>query len=165
VGVMPATACSAWCSSAHSCCILIVCGDAHGSTRPCSPLALGSPNRSKNALSAGRLAASTRIDLTFQKVPDNRKKCRMWPRAGQAFFDPSGVCDRADNRSLADQTAKPKHSGPTSMLFRAADRLVLPPVLSSGDDNCHAQSDGVLRRRMAERTARTIGRVTTMSTR
>src|SRR3546814_1296055 len=48
-------------------------------------------------------------------------------------------------------------------LFRAADGPVLPLSFSLGMDRGHAHDGGVRRRRMAARTARTIGPVTATS--
>src|SRR3546814_6454092 len=83
--------------------------------------------------------------------------------AGQAFFAPSGVCRRANGRSRVDQASNPQHSGPAEPLFRAADGPVLPLSFSLGMDRGHAHDGGVRRRRMAARTARTIGPVTATS--
>ena len=62
-----------------------------------------------------------------------------------------------------DQASNPQHSGPAEPLFRAADGPVLPLSFSLGMDRGHAHDGGVRRRRMAARTARTIGPVTATS--
>jgi hypothetical protein len=79
--------------------------------------------------------------------------------AGQAFFGVSAVCSRADSWNTVHQTAKPQCSGSAAVFFRAEDKPVLPLTFSLFVDRDHAHDGGARNRRMAARTARTIGPV------